>query len=95
MIKTRLIKLVPDSKKYILQNIFWQWFALIFNIAATTSIGMLLQSVFFGDADSKKIMMTAAVICCAVIVRFVCDRRAAATSFCRREGERSFKRTDL
>lgn len=81
MIKTRLIKLVPDSKKYILQNIFWQWLALIFNIAAITSIGMLLQSVFFGDADSKKIMMTAAVICCAVIVRFVCDRRAAATSF--------------
>ncbi len=40
-----------------------------------------MQSVFFGDADSKKIMMTAAVICCAVIVRFVCDRRAAATSF--------------
>lgn len=81
MIKTRLIKLVPDSKKYILQNIFWQWLALIFNIAAITSIGMLLQSVFFGGADSKKIMMTAAVICCAVIVRFVCDRRAAATSF--------------
>lgn len=81
MIKTRLIKLVSDSKKYIIQNILWQWLALIFNIAAVTSMGLLLQDVFFGKSDTQQIFITAGVIVCSMIVRFVCDRQSTKTSF--------------
>ena len=34
MIKTRLLKLLKGSGKYIGANIFWQWIALLFQIAA-------------------------------------------------------------
>lgn len=81
MIKTRLIKLVPDSKKYIIQTILWQWGALVFNIAAVTSIGLLLQAVLFGDIQTEKIAAAAGILVCSVIVRFICDRQGQNASF--------------
>lgn len=81
MIKTRLIKLVPDSKKYIIQTILWQWGALVFNIAAVTSIGLLLQSLLFGDIQTEKIAATAGILVCSVIIRFICDRQGQNASF--------------
>lgn len=81
MIKTRLLELVPDSKKYIIQNILWQWSALVFNIAAITSIGLLLQAVFFGGAETKDFLVTAGILVCSVLVRFICDRQGQRASF--------------
>ena len=34
MIKTRLMALLSQAKKYIIQNVFWQWAALLAQIAA-------------------------------------------------------------
>lgn len=33
MIKTRLMALLSQAKKYIIQNVFWQWAALLAQIA--------------------------------------------------------------
>ena len=32
MIKTRLMKLLKGSEKYIIQNILWQWIALLLSL---------------------------------------------------------------
>ena len=34
MIKTRLVKLLSHTKKYIVQMVLWQWIALLGQIAA-------------------------------------------------------------
>ena len=43
MIKKRLIHLLEDSKKYILQNVLWQWLGLLAQILAVSAIGLLLE----------------------------------------------------
>ena len=43
MIKTRLVALLSQAKKYIIQNVFWQWAALLAQIAAVFSGGRLFR----------------------------------------------------
>ena len=42
MIKTGLLKLLKGSGKYIGANIFWQWIALLFQIAAVLAAGNMI-----------------------------------------------------
>ena len=46
MIKTRLLKLLKGSGKYIGANIFWQWITLLFQIAAVFAAGNMIQQLF-------------------------------------------------
>ena len=45
MIKTKLIKLLADSKKYIVYNIFWQWAALISQIIIVYIIANIIAKL--------------------------------------------------
>ena len=76
MIKTRLVALLSHAKKYIVQNIFWQWVALLAQMAAVFSVAGLLQSVCSGVPDSRALVLVA-----AIGIRFVCDRLAAKASY--------------
>ena len=53
MIKTRLVALLSHAKKYIVQNIFWQWVALLAQMAAVFSVTGLIQSACSGVPDSR------------------------------------------
>ena len=46
MIKTKLIKLLADSKKYIAYNIFWQWAALISQIIILYIIANIIAKLY-------------------------------------------------
>ena len=81
MIKTRLMGLVPESKKYIFQNIVWQWLALVMNIAAIAAAGIFLESILTGKISEERAAVTALIIVCSMAVRFVCDRQGAKASF--------------
>ena len=81
MIKTRLMGLVPESKKYIVQNIVWQWLALVMNIAAIAAAGIFLESILTGKISEERAAVTALIIVCSMAVRFVCDRQGAKASF--------------
>ena len=81
MIKTRLMGLVPESKKYIVQNIVWQWLALVMNIAAIAAAGIFLESILTGKISEERTAVTALIIVCSMAVRFVCDRQGAKASF--------------
>ncbi len=81
MIKTRLVKLLADSRKYIVQNIIWQWIALLFHMAAIASVGILLEQVISGEAHGTFMAMTAGIIVLSMAVRFLCDKQASRASF--------------
>ena len=53
MIKKRLIHLLEDSKKYILQNVLWQWLGLLAQILAVSAIGLLLEGPDTGKCKHK------------------------------------------
>ena len=77
MIKTRLVALLSHAKKYIIQNVFWQWAALLAQIAAVFSAAGLLESAFSGKTEGSVLRRTVLILVLSVCIRFVCDRMAA------------------
>ena len=76
MIKKRLIHLLEDSKKYILQ-----WLGLLAQILAVSAIGLLLEGLIQESVSTKLLAGTAFICVCSILVRFFCERQAAKASF--------------
>ena len=81
MIKTRLVALLSHAKKHIIQNVFWQWAALLAQIAAVFSAAGLLESAFSGKTEGSVLRRTVLILTLSVCIRFVCDRMAARASY--------------
>ena len=81
MIKTRLMKLLKGSGKYIGWNIFWQWIALLFQIASVCSAGYLIEQLYEKRLGTDTILGTALIVAAAIIARYVCERKAARASY--------------
>ena len=81
MMKMRLIRLVTNSRKYIVQTILWQWIALLFHMLAIASIAILLQQLWDGSVDERAIGITAVIALLSMGVRFLCNKRAVRASF--------------
>ena len=74
MIKTRLLKLLKGSGKYIGANIFWQWIALLFQIAAVFAAGNMIQQLFEKTLDQQVMLQTAGIVILAICARFLCEK---------------------
>lgn len=81
MIKTRLLKLLSSGKKYIAYNIIWQWLALISQIVAVFQIGMLAESVYKKQIDTKLIGISGVVFIVVIVVRFICEKQIAKYTY--------------
>lgn len=73
--------MVPESKKYIAENVILQWCSLIANIAMMKSVTSLLQDLFRKTADGERIAATTVVVLAAVIVRFLCTTGASRMGY--------------
>lgn len=80
MLKARLLRIVPESRRYIAANIIFQWISLAANIAMMTSIATLLADLY-SSHESDCVVLTLAVALTAVVVRFVCTILASKMSF--------------
>ena len=93
MIKKRLLGLMAQSKKYIVQNVIWQWLGLLTSIIAMMTAGQLLQAVYehppAGTAGTGltgpglgwfELAGGAALILAAILLRAVFNRQAARAS---------------
>lgn len=76
MIKTKLIKLLADSKKYIAYNIFWQLAALISQIIIVYIIANIIAKL-----PAPLNYMDVVKLLAALAVRFVSDRLASMASY--------------
>lgn len=76
MIKTKLIKLLADSKKYTAYNIFWQWAALISQIIIVYIIANIIAKL-----PTPLNYMDVVKLLAALAVRFVSDRLASMASY--------------
>ena len=81
MIKTRLLKLLKGSGKYIAANIFWQWIALLFQIAAVFAAGNMIQQLFEKTLGPQVMLQTAGIVILAICARFLCEKGAAYASY--------------
>ena len=81
MIKTRLVGLLSHAKKYIVYTIWWQWAALLSQVLAVFSIADLLERVVSQAVTVSIIERTILILILVVIVRFVCERMGARSSY--------------
>ncbi len=81
MIKTRLVGLLSHAKKYIVYTILWQWAALISQVVAVFSIADLLERVVYRAVTVQVIERTILILVLVVIIRFICERMGARSSY--------------
>jgi len=81
MIKTRLVGLLSHAKKYIVYTILWQWAALLSQVLAVFTIADLLERVVYRAVTVPVIEKTIMILSLVVIIRFVCERMGARSSY--------------
>ena len=81
MIKTRLLKLLEDSRIYIVYQVLWQWVALLCQIGVIFTVTNVLRAAL--EFKLTEFVVGAAVfaIACLLAVRFWADRRTAVNSY--------------
>ena len=79
MMDKRLLNVVPDSKKYIMRNVLYQWGALAANIVMMWNITALLASLLVPEPVNK--LWAVIWIVLAVIVRYVCTILSSRMSY--------------
>ena len=73
MIKKRLIKLMGDSKKYIIGNVVCQWISLCSNIVMIFAIARLIEALIDKSAEDSDYIFAIASAVCSLIVRMICS----------------------
>ena len=81
MIKTRLIKLLSHSKKYIVYTVFWQWISLLAQITAVFTIAYLLGYVLNNTLTISHLKSTFLLLLGVIVIRYICERMSARTSY--------------
>ena len=81
MIKTRLVRLLSHTKKYIVWTIVWQWLALLGQIVSIFAIGRLVDAVLTETVTKNTVVMTFGILITAIVIRFLCDEMATRASF--------------
>ncbi len=81
MIKTRLLNMVPESRRYIIGNVIFQWISLAANITMMTFITLFLAGLFKGNSETKTLTVTLLIAVGALIVRCICAIGASRMSF--------------
>ncbi len=81
MIKKRLLNMVPESKRYIILNVLFQWISLIANIVMMAAITGLLAGLFSGTQSTGQIIRTAVICAIALCVRSGCSVSASRMGY--------------
>lgn len=81
MIKKRLIRLLPQTKKYILWNVLWQWMALITQIVIVFLTAHMLERGMYEKIERKTGILFGTVVGLSLLVRYLCDRQAVYSSY--------------
>lgn len=81
MIDKRLIRMVPESKKYVAGNVLMQWISLAANVVLMMSITRFFASLYAKDVTGKDFAVFAVIAVMAVTVRFFCAIGASRMGF--------------
>lgn len=88
MIKTRLIKAVPESKKYIAANVVCQFVGLAASTAAVISVADFLEKLYEKNAANGSLIRLIIIAAVSLILRAVCIMLSEKAGF---ESSRSVK----
>lgn len=75
MISKRLTGLVPESRRFVAQNVAFQWVSLVANICLISVVCRMLGSIFEHSASTGDFVLTAGAALAAIAVRALHDQR--------------------
>ena len=81
MIDKRLIRMVPESKKYVAGNVLMQWISLAANVVLMMSITRFFASLYAKNVTGKDFAVFYVIAVMAVTVRFFCAIGASGMGF--------------
>ena len=81
MMDKRLLKMVPESKKYIGANVACQWVALGANIGIMYTVAGLLAELWKGEATAEGLVRALCLSVLGVVIRFFCALGASRMSY--------------
>ena len=81
MIDKRLIRMVPESKKYVAGNVLMQWISLAANVVLMMSITRFFASLYAKNVTGKDFAVFSVIAVMAVTVRFFCAIGASRMGF--------------
>lgn len=81
MIKKRLVALLAHARKYIVFTILWQWAALLSQVVMVFVIAAFLEQVTEQTVTLQRAGQTILVMALIVMIRIVCDRMGARSSY--------------
>lgn len=81
MVKTRLIKLLSHGKKYIVQQVIWQWLSLICQVIMIYQAAMLIEKILYEKASGAMFLQCLIIVTLGIVARFFFDRLATHASY--------------
>lgn len=77
MFDARLMRMVPETRRLIAVDVALQWTALLANTALFASVGLFFGALVEGAIGSSFPLVLTTIALCAIVVRFVCQKKAA------------------
>lgn len=81
MIKTRLIRLLKGSGKYVVMQVIWQWLSLLAQIMIVADIAGLVDLAWNHSLTKSAVIYAAMNVTAGVLARFVFDHLYTSASF--------------
>lgn len=81
MFDKRLMKVCPESKKYIAGNIILQFLELVCNTVMIITVAQLTDRLYNGNTDGKMLMKSVFIILITVLARFFTSKYAVRMSY--------------
>ena len=81
MINKRLMNLLEDSKKHVIQMVVWNWIALLCNVVFIFSFAYILENLIGNKANVNQIITVLAIDILMIAIRFICHKKNSEASF--------------
>ncbi len=81
MIKTRLIKLLDHSKKYIIYTILFQWLNLISQVVMIFTLSDLIENLYYETLNYELIKVAIIKFAIVIIVKYLCDKAITRSTY--------------
>ncbi|MBE5841080.1 MAG: ABC transporter ATP-binding protein/permease [Butyrivibrio sp.] len=81
MFDKRLMAMCPESKKYIVGNIFCQWIELMMNALMIYIIAGAVGKLYRSEMTAKSMLLSLGILACVLIVRFFMTKKSMEMSY--------------
>ena len=81
MFDKRLMDMCPESRKYVIGNILFQWAELLLNVLMIGTLAMLVEGLYEGKETTQTILIKTCILIISLIARWFATKGATRMSY--------------